>query len=110
MGKISREVLHQHWVHAREEDTATEMVFRPAGFGFAPSRGREAFELKPDGRLVEYGIGPTDRRVITEGRWELTGDDRLTFLGTSPRAERRVRRILAASPDRLVIAKQPPEE
>ena len=28
--KVNVDVLQQHWMHSHEEDTDTEMVFRPA--------------------------------------------------------------------------------
>ena len=39
-----------------EEDTNTEMVFRPATYNFPRSRGRRSFELKTDGILVEGAL------------------------------------------------------
>ncbi|MBI3301430.1 MAG: hypothetical protein HYZ72_05035 [Deltaproteobacteria bacterium] len=65
--KVTKSVLHQHGVHSHEEDTDAEMVFRPATFNVPRSRGRTSFELKPDGSLVEGGIGPTNRRQETQG-------------------------------------------
>ena len=78
-GKISQDLLCQRWTHSHEEDTATEMVFRPATFPFPRSRGRTSFELRPDGALIEQGIGPTDRRTQATGRWRLTEDGALEF-------------------------------
>jgi hypothetical protein len=46
--RINRELLHQQWVHAYEEDTPTEAVYRPAGYELPPARGRTGFELRPD--------------------------------------------------------------
>ena len=106
MGKISRDVLQRHWVHSQEEDTDTEQVFRPTGFRFPPARGREAFDLRPGGRLLEYGIGPTDRRQIVEGRWQLEDDDRLEFLPSAASSPHRVLRVVSADAERLVIAKE----
>jgi len=108
MGKIRREALARHWVHAQEDDTAAQRIFRPAGFPLPRARGRESFELLPDGRLVEHGIGPTDKRQIIEGRWEFAGDDRLILhrAGAAPRTLR----VLSAEADRLVIAKPGLEE
>ncbi len=80
------------------------MVFRPASFKFPPSRGRRSFELKPDGSLVEGGIGPTDRPVETQGTWELEDDDRLV-LRPAPPATPRVMKIASVDENRLVIAK-----
>lgn len=102
--KPTKEVLCQRWVHSHEEDTATEMVFRPAGFQFPRSRGRRSFELKPDGRLVEMGIGPTDRPLETQGTWKLE-DDVLTFYTESPPKPGRAMRIASVDKDRLVIRK-----
>ena len=48
------------WVHAQEEDTEDEMVFRPAGTDLPPSRGRITFELRTDGTFAEAGLGATD--------------------------------------------------
>lgn len=105
MSKLKPEVLQQRWVHSHEEDTATELVFRPATFNFPRARGRVSFELKPDGSLVEYGIGPTDRRQKTQGTWELRGDEQLTFERSLPAGSRQVFHILSADKDRLVIKK-----
>jgi len=105
MANVKREFLHRHWVHSREEDTATETVFRPADFPFPPARGRESFELQAGGSLVSYGIGPTDRRVETKGRWTLGDDDRLSLQRGSSDESSQPKRILALSKDRLVLSK-----
>ncbi len=96
-------MLRRRWVHSHEEDTDKEMVFRPATFEFPPSRGRRSFELKPDGSLVEGGIGPADRPVETRGTWELE-DDRLVL--RPDRSETpRLMLITSVDEDRLVIQK-----
>jgi hypothetical protein len=96
-------ILRRRWVHSHEEDTDREMVFRPAAFKFPPSRGRRSFELKPEGALLEGGIGPTDRPVETQGSWELQ-DDRLV-LRRGPSEASRVMRIASVEDDRLVVEK-----
>jgi hypothetical protein len=96
-------IVRRRWVHSHEEDTDKEMVFRPAAFEFPPSRGRTSFELKPDGALLEGGIGPTDRPVETQGTWELE-DDRL-LLRRDPSETPRVMRIASVDDDRLVVEK-----
>ena len=78
-GKHPRDLLCRRWIHSHEEDTETEMVFRPATYPFPRSRGRISFELRPDGTLVEQGIGPTDRRTEATGRWALAADGTLEF-------------------------------
>jgi hypothetical protein len=105
MKKLNTDVLHQLWVHSHEEDTDAEMVFRPATFKFPPSRGRTSFDLKPDGTLVESGIGPDDRRLGTTGSWKLENENTLAFYTGSQSAPHRVMRIASADKDRLVIEK-----
>ncbi len=104
-GKVTREILHQRWVHSHEEDTDTEMVFRPATFDFPPSRGRKGFELKTDGGLVEIGIAPADGPQETQGTWKLEDDDKLIFYRGSPPEPKRVMRIAFADKNRLTIKK-----
>ena len=103
--QVNRDALHQHWVHSHEEDTAREMVFRPATYNFPRSRGRRSFELKPDGSLVEGGIAPDDRRQEAEGTWELTDEDQLAFYTKAASEPSRVMRIASVDKDRLVIKK-----
>jgi hypothetical protein len=105
MGKISLHDLHQRWVHSHEEDTADEMVFRPESFPFPRSRGRSAFELKPDQSLVETGIAPADGPLISHGRWSLDDAGRLVFYDKSSSKPVRVLQITAAGNDRLTITK-----
>jgi hypothetical protein len=105
MGKIRPESLQKHWVHSHEEDTDTEMVFRPAGSNFPPSRGRTSFELKPDGGLVQRGIAPDDRRQESRGVWKLENDGSLCFYTGSALQPSRVMRIASIESNRLVIKK-----
>src|SRR5215204_4590920 len=99
------DALYQHWTHSHEEDTDTEMVFRPADYDFPPSRGRYSFELKPDYTLTITGVGPTDRTQQTKGVWKVEGDDRIAFYLDSPAEPSRVLQVISADEDRLVIRK-----
>jgi hypothetical protein len=103
--QVPQEALYQHWVHSHEEDTPTEIVFRPATYTFPRSRGRRSFELKPDGSLVEGGIAPDDRRQATQGTWQLQDGDTLALYTTSAAEPSRVMRIATVDKDRLVIKK-----
>jgi hypothetical protein len=102
---IDRNVLHQHWVHSHEEDTETERVFRPASFAFPRSRGRSAMALKPDGGLVETGIGPDDRSQESLETWKLEGNDTLSIYEKGKRKPKRTMKILSLDKDRLVVRK-----
>ena len=101
--KIDRAALSQEWVHSHEEDTADEMVFRPASYAFPPSRGRRSFQLNPEGKLVAFGIGPDDRSVQSEGTWRLdAGNDLILQTATGKRAMP----ILRVERDKLVVKKE----
>jgi hypothetical protein len=103
--KPPEDVLSQHWIHSHEEDTESEMVFRPASFKFPPSRGRKAFELRGDGVLINTGIGPTDRPQETQGAWKLKNASHLAFYSASQSQPTRVMEIISVDKDRLVIKK-----
>jgi hypothetical protein len=63
------------WAHSHEEDHDGAQVFRRSDFEFPPSRGREAFTLRPDGSAVAGLPGPDDRGTSTgDGTWHLQGD------------------------------------
>jgi hypothetical protein len=104
-GTMPLQLLSRRWLHAHEEDTATEMVFRPATYKFPPSRGRRGFELKTDGALVDIGIGPVDRPQETPGTWRLEKDGPLLlFLGGAAEPSR-VLKVLSVDRNRLVVRK-----
>jgi len=101
--KVNPDLLHQHWVHSHEEDTPDRRVYRPASYDFPLSRGRTSFELKPDGGLVESGIGPTDRKQKVDGRWKLEGGNKLALYTHDQAKPSQVMTIASADPDRLVV-------
>lgn len=98
---VSKKILCRHWVHSHEEDTETEMVFRPADHAFPPSRGRLAFELGADGAAHVTQPGATDRPAAATGSWTLE-EDVLAIETPKGSTRRRVYRIASASRDRLV--------
>jgi len=99
--------LHGKWIHSHEEDTAGEMVFRPANYSFPPSRGRTSFELKADGSLQQTGIAPDDRRSLTGGgSWKLKDKNRLEFFGGAGSGQpQKVLTIDSISPDKMIVKK-----
>jgi hypothetical protein len=96
MSEAPAELLRQHWVHSREEDSGDVRVYRPAGYDFPPARGRRGFELKPDGEMLVYGPGADDRPEATTARWSSSAGDRVK-LGDEDFE------IVSLSPDRLVV-------
>jgi hypothetical protein len=88
--------LMRHWVHSHEEDSDGERVYRPADYDFPPARGRRGFEPRPDGELLLYGPGATDRPEATTGRWSVSESGRLRLGGEEVE-------IVSVSSDRLVL-------
>jgi hypothetical protein len=99
MADVPAELLG-HWVHSHEEDSGDVRVYRPADYDFPPARGRRGFELKPDGELLVYGPGATDRPEAATGRWSSSEGGRVKLGGEELE-------IVSASPDRLVV--RPPD-
>jgi hypothetical protein len=98
-----KEAVQGRWLHSHEEDTPTEMVFRPAGFAFPPSRGRRGFELNQDGSCVETGIGPTDKPQHSRGQWQFEDGNKLTIRPDADPEATQILQVAAASPERLVV-------
>ena len=96
--------LTRRWLHSHEEDTATEMVFRPDSFAFPLSRGRMGFELRADGSCEEIGIGPADGPTHAERRWRLEGNE-LTIEGGADPGRHRTYRIVDLDDERLVVSR-----
>jgi hypothetical protein len=97
-----REWLHREWVHSHEEDRDDHLVFRPASFKFPPSRGRRSIDLRRDGTVGHARPGPTDRRQLSEGRWEIDGHTLKLFPPTASKPTE-ILEIVSAAPDRLVL-------
>ena len=90
------------WVHAHEEDTQAEMVFRPAGTDLPPSRGRMGFELRADGTFAETGLGATDVPAEATGTWAIEGGT-ITLSDGAAQGVPREMQVVSAEADRLVI-------
>jgi hypothetical protein len=104
MADVDPELLHGRWVHAHEEDTDDEMVFRPADYELPPSRGRLAFELRADGTFAEAGLGAADVPEEASGSWQLDGERIVLGEGAAQGVPRELP-IAAAEPRRLVVKK-----
>ncbi|MQA73550.1 MAG: hypothetical protein GEU88_04235 [Solirubrobacterales bacterium] len=102
MTEVPRELLERRWVHAHEEDTDDEMVFRPAEHPLPPSRGRTSFELRPDGSFSEAGLGAADVPDEAEGTWRLDGGTIVLGEG-APGGAPRAMPVASLDEHRLVI-------
>lgn len=102
---INRELLHQHWVHVHEEDTPTQMVFRPAGTDLPLSRGRSGFELKPDQSMGYCSIGRGDTPEQEAGVWTLEEGDPPQLHLRINSGEMQMLPIVSVAKNCLVLAK-----
>jgi hypothetical protein len=73
------ECLVGQWGHSREEDENGVTVYRPRGFPFPLSRGREWIEFRADGTVLFLGAGPDDRTRAIGGSWSSLGDRSLSL-------------------------------
>jgi hypothetical protein len=102
---IDPSAVAQSWVHSHEEDTAEQAVYRPDSFAFPPSRGRGGFDLNPDGTMIQFGPGPTDRTSTHAGQWEVRDDGRLVLYQEGSGTPSRVMKIASLTADKLVLKK-----
>ena len=77
-------LVHDRWLHAREEDSPDELVFRPEGYPLPLARGREEIELGEDGELRRARPRPgrpARRRPRELDEWYVAElrEDRLTL-------------------------------
>lgn len=103
MSRVSRGALERRWVHAHEEDSDEEMVFRPAEHPLPPSRGRMAFELHPDGTFHESGLGAADVPEEADGTWELEAGERIVLGAGAGGGVPRVMEVASCDGERLVV-------
>jgi len=96
---LDASALEGTWVHSHEEDVGGNQVFRPPSYDFPPARGRESFELRTGGVLVDRGPGPTDVPAEAEGTWGLEGD---TLVLRGGAGERELD-VVAVDAERLVV-------
>jgi hypothetical protein len=103
MVEISPCVYDRHWVHSREQDSEDVQVYHPDTYNFPPSRGRRGFEIKRDGRFIQYGIAPDDRQKRNEGRWFVEGTNTIGIELAAPETKRYKIKIVSCDNDTLKI-------
>jgi len=105
-GDIIRKNLYQHWLHSHEEDTESELVYRPATFDFPPSRGRVGFEFLPSGTCAIFGIAPTNGSQKSDCRWSFENAKNLKIIISFESGETNTLYIKNIEKDKLVILKK----
>ena len=100
--QVAEDQVVGRWVHAHEEDTEDEMVFRPADSDLPPARGRMGFELREDGTFAEAGLGARDVPEEAAGSWTLE-DGTITLSEGATQGVPREMEVVSADEDRLVV-------
>jgi hypothetical protein len=95
-----------HWKHSREEDSGKVEIYRPEGFSFPPSFGRDGFEMKKDGGFIQDDLGPADGIVQVRGRWELRDTDQVVVSFKNTDREGYTFTIVEVDEKKLTIARQ----
>ena len=99
-------ILVGTWLHAHEEDAATEAVYRPADFDFPPARGRRGYEFHPDHTGAYIGIAARDGAARTSCRWRLRKKGKsLEIELTFDDGRKEVLRVALLDKERLVLRK-----
>lgn len=96
-------LLACRWIHSHEDDTSKTIVYRPGGYSFPPSRGRDGFQLHADGTLILSAPGPADRSREQAGEWELRDDEVLVFTDSTGERSRELGQIITVDSRRLII-------
>jgi hypothetical protein len=84
------------------------LVYRPETFAFPLSRGRSSFRLGLDQDFVSEGPGPDDVPAAQHAHWTLVTPEEIEIQPAAPGGPVQRLRILAAEPDRLVLARAAP--
>ena len=64
---IDERLLLGTWIHAHEEDTPGQAVFRGPTFPCRRARGRKGYQFLPGGKVIRMQSGAVDRAVSAEG-------------------------------------------
>jgi hypothetical protein len=99
---MDKRLLCRRWVHSREEDTATEVVYRPADFPLPASRGRSGLQFAKDGTFKEIGIGATDISNVKEGAWRFNEQDS-SQVYVEVEGKPKVLKVDELKPDRMTL-------
>jgi hypothetical protein len=100
------DALLRHWVHSHEEDTPTEVVYRPSTTKLPPARGRRGIEFTKDGQVIQYGLGAGDAGSEERGRWRSGADGRVHLSFDREDAAPPPLTIVAVGPDQLRVRRE----
>lgn len=106
MNPLPNEIFRK-WGHSFEEDAGDVRAYRPAEFDFPRARGRAGIEFRPDGKFIEWAIGPGDAQKGIEGQWQVEGPGRMRVSFAGGARAPRVLEILQCDTGVLKVREQP---
>ena len=102
---IQENHLVKKWLHLHEEDTATQLVYRPADYAFPPARGRRGYEFLPNHSCNYIGISPRDGPATESCSWEWKAGEPPEIVLSFARGRKDVLRVISLDSDRLIVQK-----
>lgn len=102
MAVFDTKYLSQKWTHSFEEDTTEEMVYRPGGYVLGKARGRNQFDLKKNGEVIDTRVGKDDVPNPVIGSWKL--EEGKLVINLSDGSEQ-VYPLKEVGPEKLVLKK-----
>ena len=106
MTELPNEIFRR-WGHSFEEDTGEITVYLPAEYEFPRARGRAGIEFRPDGKFIDWEIGPTDAQRGVSGHWRMEGPGRVCVSFEGNVRAPRVLEILQCDVGVLMVRQRP---
>jgi hypothetical protein len=103
--KVDKKRLVGSWLHSHEEDTASELVYRPMEYDFPPARGRRGYEFRADDSCNVIGISPRDGAARTSCTWKLRGGAHPEIEISYPDGRAEAVPVVSVDGERLVVRK-----
>jgi hypothetical protein len=91
------------WMHAREEDSSGELVFRPADYDFPPARGRDGYTFRADHSGDYIGISPRDGSALSSCTWQVRAGHPPALVIAFPDGRSDVLSVVSVDSERLVV-------
>jgi hypothetical protein len=98
--------IYKHWLRHHEVEKDEVRIYRPTGYKFPFSRGREGFEIKNSGEFVSYDIAPACGIEQVTGRWEAIEQNKIKVIFSDQSNKDYFLNIVSCEDDILKIKKE----
>jgi len=104
---MKKKYLARQWVHAYEEDSGGNEVYRPSDYKLPPARGREVLDLGSLSKGSRSIPGADDRPLSTSGRWVISEDVKtLSFQPATGAAGRVSYELVSVEEEKLILRRR----